>query len=341
MKTATEISRSTTIAQFMGVADNAAITAMVKSENHDALYKAIEGDKELTGKMQALQATSNDVLEPQAVIDLIGSHLKDLKAKLPNETSVDTTTSATGFSFAKEVKAPLQNEKRFVLSQLRTWGEIKTSRDGNSTYKSVTVDGYYLIETPEGTEIVSGQFISNTSLFKSIVKDKDDKDIIDLNKENQVIDLTDRNLAFMVRTEEWEAKVTTYNETRSEALSEARKAKFPILMNPTTGEEYVLCYHRTSNKAVFRGLGAKINSVLSQKLESMALGLLDAKAKAQQEAQSKRVDNQLEIEKSNAATEQLNLKVAGLMQTLAANSEHINTLGLDAQALMIAALTNK
>lgn len=335
MKTATEISRSTTIAQFMGVADNAAITAMVKTENHDALYKAIESDKELTAKMQALQATSNNELEPQAVIDLIGSHLKDIKAKLPAETSVDTTSATNGFSFAKEVKAPLQNEKRFVLSQLRTWGDVKFTRDGSSSYKSVTVDGYYLIETPEGTEIVSGQFISNTSLFKSIVTD------IDLSVENQAIDLTDKNLAFMVRTEEWIAKTTTYNETRSEAISEAKKAKFPVLMNPTTGEEYVVCHHRTSNKAVFRGLGAKINSVLSQKLESMALGLLDAKAKAQQEAQSKRVDNQLEIEKSNAATEQLNLKVAGLMQTLAANSEHINTLGLDAQALMIAALTGK
>jgi hypothetical protein len=334
MKTATEISRSTTIAQYMNVADNAAITAMVKSENHDELYKAIEADKELTGKMQALQATSNNILEPTAVIDLIGQHLKDIKAKLPAETSVDTT-SATGFSFAKGVKAPAQNEKRFVLSQLRTWGEVKFTRDGSSSYKSVTVDGYYLIETPEGTEIVSGQFISNTSLFKSIVTD------IDLSIENQAIDLTDKNLAFMVRTEEWIAKETTYNETRSEAISEAKKAKFPVLMNPTTGEEYVLCYHRTSNKAVFRGLGAKINSVLSQKLESMALGLLDAKAKAQQEAQSKRVDNQLQIEKANSEREQLNLKVEGLMKTLAANSEHINTLGLDAQALMLAALTNK
>jgi plasmid maintenance system killer protein len=334
MKTATEISRSTTIAQFMGVADNAAITEMVKSDKHSALYKAIEGDKDLTTKMEELQAKSNDLLEPQPVIDLIGQHLKDIKAKLPNET-VDTTTSANGFLFAKGTKTPLQNEKRFVLSQLRTWGEVKFTRDGSSSYKSVTVDGYYLIETPEGTEIVSGQFISNTSLFKSIVTD------IDLSVENQAIDLTDKNLAFMVRTEEWEAKVTTYNETRSEAISEAKKAKFPVLMNPTTGEEYVVCHHRTSNKAVFRGLGAKINSVLSQKLEAMALGLLDAKAKAQQEAQSKRVDNQLEIEKSAAETKNLNEKVSGLLETLTNNSDKLQTLGINAQALLLAALTGK
>lgn len=336
MKTA-QISAATTVAQFVGVADNGAITKLIldgAADGYAAFYAKLE-DKALIGKLETLAAASGNVLDPEAAINTIAAHLAEIKKALEPVKTVDSVVTGDGFLLAPKAHAPIQNEKRFVLSQLRTWGEAKTPKAGGDAYKSVTVDGYYLVDTEQGVEIVSGQFVSNTALFKSFLPE------INLTVENQTIDLSEKALAFMIRTDEHIAGVTTYPESSPTALLEAKKKGINPTVNSTTGVTSVLCFHKVSNKAVFRGLGAKINATLSAKLESIALGLLDAKAKAQQEAQGKRVDNQLAIEMSAAETKNLNEKVSGLLDTLSNNSDKIAALGIDAQALMIAALMNK
>lgn len=330
------ITAATTVAQFVGVNDNAAISKLIldgAADGYKAFYAKID-DKGLATKLEALAAATGNVLEPDAAINMIAAHLAEIKKALEPKT-VDPVITGDGFLLAPKACAPIQNEKRFVLSQLRTWGEIKTPKAGGDPYKSVTVDGYYLIDTEQGVEIVSGQFVSNTALFKSFLKE------INLSEDNQTIDLSEKALAFMIKTDEHIAGTTTYPESSPTALLEAKKKGINPTVNSTTGITSVLCFHKVSNKAVFRGLGAKINATLSAKLESIALGLLDAKAKAQQEAQGKRVDNQLAIEMSVAETRNLNEKVSGLLDTLSNNSDKIAALGIDAQALMIAALMNK
>ena len=335
-----KISAATTVAQFVGVADNAEISKLIidgAADNYKAFYDAIDDDKTLVKKLEEIQAANGNMLEPEMAINAISTHLETLKKGLPKATTGKSTVviDDSTYKFAGDVSnPPIVNEKNFVITAIRSWGDVKTARNENGRmYKSITVDGYYLLQTEKGAEIVSGQLISNTSLFGTFVKFNIQND--------EEFDMTGKELVYSVKTEEQILGVTTYQETREDALMLARKAGMKIFVNPTTGLTYVNCYHRTNNKTVFKALGARVNKQLAATLEKSALNLVEAKAKAQADAYAKEMESTMKIQQGRAETENLNLKVSGLLDTLANNSEKLQALNIDAQALMIAALSGK